>query len=332
MHRRLGIALWAVAGLAVAAAPVWAAAPTQQELEALAKELEAEAEAYFAGDPTESELTERLKALTYDEKSPLAIAAALRAPRKPPIGLYVANKLFHPLLLAKTEVIRKALPVLKQAHSRYGRYQPLPKYSELALRQYEYPAFDPRVDAEGLLKRISIVDERRRERQEKEDQVRLYNEQVCDLEKTLFRLMVLADQPNEDRSLVLLMADLERKGQWNYADALAAITAQAAKMPQQRAASYYNPLLRLGSPLRYVKRKYRDYTSMKAEHGKNSTFTEQDDYPGVRLLSAVNALANQAKLPAVKAPTTKDVEEKIKADKKKQEAAKKKDDKKRGGR
>ena len=76
-------------------------------------------------------MAKKIKSVTYDMKSVELLAKQLAMPGKSVKDLYVANRLVRPLLLAKTDVIRKALPAVKRAHRRLARYRAGPRLSSI---------------------------------------------------------------------------------------------------------------------------------------------------------------------------------------------------------
>ena len=101
-----------------------AAAVRKDGLEALVKLLEAEAEAWVKEEPLTAEAGKKLKAVAYDSESLPALKAAVsKSHGKQIIQMYVTSKLLQPMLRAGAEVARQAMPTVKQAQARFGRYK-----------------------------------------------------------------------------------------------------------------------------------------------------------------------------------------------------------------
>ena len=289
------------------AAPAAAQGVSQEELTTIAKQVEVVAKAWLSGKLDDDQESYRmmmrgLKGVTYDEGSIDALSAVINAPRADPIDLYVANKLLGPLLLAKSDVILKAVPAVKKFDQRVGKYMPLPVYSEENLKPFAYP--------EGASReQKAAVDQRRKEKLDKEKPIQLHNEQVGLLKKTACELMVLAADANEDQELFQTLKKMEAQGLWAYSDIAEIFRSEARRMPEDRAKALYDPCETLWNHLReemeqkkLAQKTYADPGTVVLKPAENSTFTQHEDAPTARLLKLINQLAPMARMPALKDP------------------------------
>lgn len=297
-------------------------------LEELVKRIEEVAEIWRQDRPdadTEPQavidLERRIKAVTYDEKSIEAFSKQLKTSRKDPVNLYVANKLIAPLLLAKTEVVRKALPTVRLFQARFRRYSPLPKHSARFLRSLQYPKGGQRKSQEHMLRIIARVDKAREAKLARERVILLHNRQVFRLETMTVKVMVLADDPEEDRKIIAMLTAAEKQGSWAYAEIVAILRAQAGKVSPQRAEFFYDALSLLGEKLHWERKSYTHPCDAALKANENSTFVKKAGYPGVRLLGTANQFAPAARQPALKTPTKKQVDAYVKAQARKKKAA-----------
>jgi hypothetical protein len=294
------------AGLAPAQVP----AARMEELINIADHVAQVAEEYLAG-PDEGEslenwvarrpldpiLESRMKRIWYDDKSVSALLKAVRTPRKPQeVNLYTVNRLLKPLLMAKTEVIRKARPGITAAHKPSTKYSPLPTYTESQLKAFQ-------TNEKASPKNRENLQKRRLEKMKKEVALAFHNEQLAKLNETLYKLTVYADQEDTDRELIDTMVDTEKKRQWDYTVILEAIRSEARKMSQGRAERIYVIFKPIWLRLRQQGDKtYEDQTAAKLVITGNSTNTVHKDSAGKRLLKVINQISPIAKMPALQEP------------------------------
>ena len=231
-----------------------------------------------------------LKAAVYTEQSLPDLQRQLLASRQDPVNLYVANKLIEPLGMAKTNVIRQALPIVRGVHDRLGRYLPPPHHPPASTEQQ--PAS------------TAPADDKRDPKRERERLVALHNEQVYRLEVLLSQLMILADDPEEDQKVILMLVQAEKKKSWLYVDMADFLGAVAARMSPPRAKFYYDAMIRLGDSLRWSQKVYVNPGHVPPAGGEPQGTT---DCAGIRLLKLANQFAVTARQPAQKVPTSQDV-------------------------
>jgi len=280
---------------------------TVAELDVLAKQIEQEAQVWIAGKKIGDEVSKRLKTVTYDEVSLQLLKRQISKRRKDPVNLYVANRLFEPLLRADKATVALALPVVKQAHSRMGRFQAFPKRGKRGLRSLTLPPnWQPKAGA--MLKTLGRIDRARDRKVAPELAIARHNKQVGILEGTLIRLMAMADIPKEDESLRGMLKVSESRGLSTYAQIIAAVRAESAKMSQERAKAFYETFVSMGNRLRLKRQEYVNRAGARILRDANSSYGTYRGYPGRELLTVANVLATRAKMPAVNVPTQKQVD------------------------
>jgi len=312
MNRRWHIAAVGVLGAVTVAGVSTARAAqaiTSQDLKALQTHLKTDAESWIKGDLSDKDFRAtamKLKRVTYDVKSVGALTPLIRGVtgRSKPQDLYVANRLLRPLLMAKSDAIRRALPTVKQIHRSAGRYKPMPEY----LRKVDKMAA-PRGKATSLAVVAAIAASQRglSERQQKAREITLWNEEVHTLKLILYELIVFAADTREDRELLTLLQRSEQAQLYAFIDICETIKKHIRTFDRSRAQAYHKALASLGARLRVRKGRYARHFEYRA-HGGKLTPTWQDDYAGIRLLKAANLLAPTAGKSAVVVPTTKQVD------------------------
>ncbi len=262
-----------------------------QEFKDLAAALESAAAKWAEGEKTDRDLQRRLRGVNYDHAS--ADLLATRAAETRPTGesLYVLNELLKPLLAARTDAIRAALPHLDRHAARLTAFQQLPEYTE---RQADKLAEDPARQEQKLAT---------------ERPIKLRNEQADRFRRALTTLKVLANEEPWDRELIRQLRLQESEGDWGYTDTLETIRAESRRMKRERAKAFYEAVARLGEELRYQpKRKYVDPGEVKLVADAPSTFAVHEDYAGIRILEVVNQLATPSRMPALIVPTPAEIE------------------------
>ena len=284
-----------------------AAGVSKEQLLALAKELEAQGGKWLKGEPVSQELAKKLKEVQYDKESLTALRSILGARRGGPVSLYVANHLLKPLLRGDKEIVARALPTVKKLHARLGRYQQFPKYAEVALARYKMPPFNEREPAEVTMRKIALVDRARREKIGRERAIALHNEQVYELELSFLRLMLLADDTEEDKRVIAKLTAEENRGSYLYVGIIDTIVESAGTMSTARAKYFYDELKKLGERLRWERKEYIHLGRPLLNPAGNSDFARKTDYPGRLLLKAVNKLAAKAQMPEVHVPSNQEI-------------------------
>lgn len=254
-------------------------------------------ENWVARRPLDPLLEARMRQMWYDIGSVGALIKAVRTPQKPvDVNLYTVNRLLGPLLMAKTEVIRKALPGITAAYKPSTAYSQLPTYTESQLKAFQ-------TNEKASPKDKKKLQERRLQKMKKEVALAFHNEQLARLNETLYKLTVYADQEDTDRELIDTMVDAEKKRQWDYTVILEAIRSEARKMNQGRAERIYIKFKPIWLHLRQQGDKtYEDPTAAKLVITGNSTNTVHKDSAGKRLLKVINQISPIAKMPALQEP------------------------------
>ena len=246
--------------------------------------------------PLDMEFESRMKRLWYNAGSVAALARVLQSPRDEPADLYLVNRMLRPLLDAKTDVIRQAMPQVRAMHSKFGRYARLPDNPQPGADAPAEKAKPTQQEQQARLQRLKDV-----------AALQFRNEQVSRLKQLTFRLMVYADQAELDRELIGMIRTTESNGKWEYTAMLDAVRAEARRMKQQRATAFYRQLKTLWREMLQREkdqrvRTYEDPSSVKlAAEGTTSGGTHRDN-AGNRILKVLNQLAVPAKLPALQNP------------------------------
>jgi len=282
---------------------------TGPELDSLAKQIEQEAKVWIARKKIGDEVAKRLKTITYDEVSLRLLKRQINKPRKDPVNLYVANRLFEPLLRADKKTIALALPIVKQAHSRLGRFKVFPKRGKARSKSLAIPPdWKPGTNAGTMLRILGRVDRIRDRKVAPELAIARHNEQVGILERTVIKLMAMADISKEDESLREMLKVSEGRGLSTYAEIIAAVRTEAGKMNQERAKLFYETFVSMGNRLRLKRQEYINRSDARIVRDADSNYGTYRGYPGRELLTAANVLATRAKMPAVTVPTQKQVD------------------------
>jgi len=293
------------------ASAVETAGVSREQLDALTGELEAQGKKWFGGEPVSGDLEKKLEEVRYDDDSLAALRSALGGRRSRPIALYVANHLLQPLLRADRAVIVKMLPTVRNLRSRHVKYQQLPKYADAAIAGLAMPPFDSRESAAVTMRKIAAVDKLRQEKIRRELPVARNNEQAYKLDITCVRLMLLAEDAEQDKLVMGKLVEEGNRGSYLFADIINAITASARHMSASRAKYFYEELRKLGERLRWERKDYVHPGQARLNPAGNSDFAPRRDYPGRLLLGAVNKLASKAQMPEVAIPSNQEINKRI---------------------
>ncbi len=248
--------------------------------------------------PVDSKLELLMKDLWYDSESAGILTGLLQQRRAEPADLYAANCLLRPLLNAKTDVVRAALPAVQALHQRLGKYVAMPQYTPAQLEKFKENPEDKTQDA-AKLRQVRI------EKLKKELVPKFQNEQAAALTRNLARLMVYADQAQTDQQLIDMITDAERDQRWDYTVMLEAVRSEAAAMKKERADRFYQAFYALWQDMLLRKDRSRTYAEPAAAKlspdGEVEEVTHQDN-AGERLLKVLNQLAVTARQPALQNP------------------------------
>jgi len=271
---------------------------TKDALEAIAKEVEASAANGIPDNP-DGALENKLKAITYDEKSIPALASVLGENRKPPVDTYVATKLLGPLTMATPEVTKKAVPQVGAIASRCVRYLDFPKLSQSELNALKSP--DPSsVSVERLLQLKAEAQKRQEAKIARERAVAEQNRQSYKLEMLLYKLQILA---GKDQEVVSAIAAAEQKGHKTFSDILDLVREQVGRLGEPRAKVYYEGLKSLAGRVWLKKANYVDFGDVKLSSMDNSGYGNPELCAGQVIVTTLNQVSTAAKMPALKPPT-----------------------------
>lgn len=297
--------------LALASAALAAEGARSEEMKDLAQQAQSLAQKWLDGPagrqsldnwikqrPTSSRLELLMKDLWYDGESISVLETLLGQRKAAPADLYAANCLLRPLLNAKTDVVRKAMPAVQALHQRLGKYEPMPQYTPAQLDKLKDNPEDKTQDAAKLR-------QARIEKLKNDLAAKFQNEQAAVLTRTLARLMVYADQAETDNQLIQMIITAESDGLWDYTVMLEAVRSESATMKKERADRFYQAFYTLWKEVlqRQARvRKYADPAAAKiTAEGAPEEVTHQDN-AGERLLKVLNQLAVTARQPALQNP------------------------------
>jgi hypothetical protein len=272
---------------------------------------------------------EKLKSVVYDETVVKVLEDQLRVGRPDPVRLYIANLLVAPLLQAKPEVIKKALPAVEAAwKSMCGEYREFKKYSlaELApLQQNLSLAPGP-----ALLTKMEQISKAQDIKADGDRLVVLHNQQSWQLESVYFRMCMIAGDAARDKTVMDFVLAKERQkigsdtpaigkapaakapfnGQWLVATE--AVKKEVKCLSKERAKYYYDEFKKIGMDRKWEAPAYIKWTEPTTSRSDNSTYVPAPIYLGSYFLDAVNLLvpvaADPVKAPAMQVPTKDDVD------------------------
>lgn len=305
-------ALAAVGLLVVGLQSAAAATPIRKEsLDELVKKLEANADLWLAEKGVDAATERAMKDMYFDKESLQPLSAVLRSTKKDDKGLYVIWRLLRHLEFATTEVIRDAIPAVKSVHSGVKRmYRPLPRLTKRQEEALSMPDFRPSLRTPEIMLRMGAVHKLRTDKVAREAPIAKHNELVLNIEKACYRLVLLSKNTKEDQAIVKTLLLAERQGSAFFVFLLDEIARDARKMDADRARAIYNALKPHGLRLKMARRKgYVSYGEAEISASRPSSYRKVDTYPGVKILGTMNRLATAAKLPALKVPTDKEIEE-----------------------
>ena len=282
----------------------------KEELDKLAKEVEASAELWFEGKPETAELDQKLKGVTYDAESVPPLQAQLLLRRKDPIDLYVANKLLRPMLMAKPEVIKLILPAVMPIQAR-ATVRPFQKFDPAKVQRRKMPDYGKQVPSEKVFADLIEMEKGRYVKSTQDSLTAGHNTQATMLAVTTAKLLIYASTPEYDGRVVRLLGTQEKSGSTSFLEMLEALRNESDKMDEKRAAEFYDDLRRLAYSLNKTVRSYTDYTKPVIKDEADSHYPQaphaKDLCPAILVTEAANVFAPKANLPALKVPTRQDI-------------------------
>lgn len=310
----------AVAGLVLAvsclapAGPVAGAGVTREQLDEIVKKLEAGAKEWLRGADVAKPVEGSLKGVSFDEGSVAHLNNVLRSFRRDMARLYAINRLLDRLAAAKPQAIRGALANVKTLHNRVRSfYRQVPQLSRAQAEALVLPDSCRGMNTEAIMGRMSLLESLRDQKVEREQAAVRHNSVIGDVESNAYRLMYLADDPQEDVDLVKAVFLEERRGSFTFITLLDELTRGAQKMSPERARRLC-PLFRphLARLAMQNRKPYVNQGKINVSRSGTSDYEKKDEYAGIRVLTAYNQLVRAAKskqLKPVKVPTTKDIDE-----------------------
>lgn len=307
-------AVWAmVLATAVLAGspPLATGAITKEALDALTKDLEANGALWLKDEPVNPAVERQLKEAAFDRSSAEVVSAALRAIRKDGAGLYVTVRLLGRLAFCDTETIQAVLPAVTSVHRGLrNAYKPLPQFAKADLVGLAMPDAGAAGGTDAILKTIAAIEKKREVKVEREKPIAKHNEMVFEIETKSYLLMMLANDPKQDKQIMDDWLAAEKRETVHFLMILELVGAQAAKMDQERAKTWYNWLKPHAIRLRMENRKaYTHPGRAILRRDDNSRFDQVQKFPGVEVLNTMNKLATAAKLSALNVPKDKEIEE-----------------------
>jgi hypothetical protein len=310
MKHRILIAMvfvFCAAGAAQADDPNAPRVLDKQGLNELAEKLVKDGQALYAGERPEKKPAERLAGVTYGKEALDVLPAVLNTRRPLDVATWTVNQLLQPLLKADKEDIRRHMRVIQVIHRRFSRYTPPPTYRKSQLKQLAFPENIDRMPPEHSLLIIERVQELRQKKMLRDLQYKFKNDASADLERTVFTLMMKAQNVDLDRDLITLLKNYERQNKWTFIDVVNVLEDHASQCVKSRAEYFFRELERFAESKKYHQTKLVKLGEMKVMPAENSHFPTQSVYIGVRLFEAANKFAEQAGKDKVKYPDEKDV-------------------------
>jgi len=315
MGKRLALAgLFLAASCLTTVRPIGAAEITKERLDEIVKELEASAQRWLKGEEIDNALEGSLKGISFDKDSVVHLNSVLRASRRDTAHLYAASRLLGRLTAAKPEVVRRALPNVKALHNRAkNAYRSIPRLSRAQAEALVLPDSCRGLTTDAIMVRMSVLESRRDQKAAREETTVKHNRIVGNIERSAYRLMFLADDSKEDAALVKAVFLQEHKGSAMFLTILDELTRNIQKMSPERARKlcslFRSHLARLAMQNR---RAYANPAKVNVSRSGTSSYDQQNEYAGIRVLTAYNRIVRAAKskqLKPVKVPTNQQIEE-----------------------
>ena len=294
----------AVVGLALCPS-AYGAGATKDEIEDIAAQLRRNAERWWNDQEPDVRVELALKDIWFDANAVPHLVDVLRKTPADANGLYVANRLLRQLTFARADAIRIALPSVKAVHQNVkGNYKPFYRLTESQIEALQKPTSDSRVAQEAL-------QQRRRKKVEAERAIAKHNQMINILERTTFKLMMLARRTTEDKALVEALIEAEKDRSANFLMILDLFASEARRMftIPERAKLIYSLLRPYAIEVKMQKRtSYLDRGRAVIREDDESRYETVNTYPSIRMLRVLNRIATAGKDPALKVPAEKDIE------------------------
>ncbi len=289
----------------------------------LVKQLETIAEAWVAGDAN-LPVGHLLDGVAFNvESAPVAKDVFTNKNYKGLTQLFMIAKIMVPLCRSDAETVQAVLPTIAPIVSKMDKYQEFRVYTAAELKSMDLPdKVDPNKAYENL-KRLAEWEESRRGKLDTDLKVAKNNQMLYEIARNYARLLMLANKPGEDDKLVALVVKQEADKHSLFIETLGMIAADASNMEKDRAARMFRALEKVARPMTYARGDYLHPGASSLSSVVNSTLTARvPDFPGVRILTTMNALAPKAGVAAVEVPNGEDIDAVPQLAKAKEQAAK----------
>ncbi|MBI5722782.1 MAG: hypothetical protein HZA50_02405 [Planctomycetes bacterium] len=254
-----------------------------------------------------TDLEKQVKGITYTAENIGLIAPLLKSVSKADnlknrfITLYVGNRIIKPLILARADVVTKAVPELMEFYRGFSKFEDLPVYSADGLKAFKLPDGAGKDDPKA-----APILKARRDKLDKDARIKLHNEQVMALNRSIVELMAISG--GLDKELIDMFVKAEKAGDSICMEILDWLRLHVRDLSPERSKTYYDEFARLGQELRNKKAKYVNKSVVALKEDDNSTFETKDEYPGFEILTVVDRVCVLARMPALKVPTKQEID------------------------
>ena len=276
---------------------------TKEQIDEIVKQLQANAELWWKDQDIKAEAEIALKTVWLDRASIPHLTQVIGSMPTDPNGLYVINRLLRQLSFARTDAVRAALPTVKNLHAKLKKgYKPFLELSEKQVQALKEPS-------SGSAQARAALEQRRREKVAKEKIIAKHNEMIYTLEMRTYKLMLFAKSPEEDKLLSEWLIEAEKQRSANFLTIIESMAADARRMSKERAEQIYKIVRPYGVEVKMQKKTaYVDRGRCTIRPDDVSTYEVRQEYPGIKILSALNRIATAARTPALKVPKEKEIE------------------------
>ncbi len=276
---------------------------TKEQIDEIVKQLQANAEFWWNDQDIKVEAEVALKTVWLDKASIPHLTQVIRSMPTDPNGLYVINRLLRQLSFARTDAVRAALPTVKGLHGKLKEgYKPFLQLSERQVKALKKPS-------SGSAQARAALEQRRREKVAKEKIIAKHNQMIHTLEMRTYKLMLFAKSPEEDKLLSEWLIEAEKQRFANFLTIVDSMAADARRMSKERAEQIYEIVRPYGVEVKMQKKTaYVDRGRATIRPDDVSTYEVRQEYPGIKILSALNRIATAARTPALKVPKEKEIE------------------------
>lgn len=262
-------------------------------LDALVKKLQEHAEKWDKDELESWQATAMLKKLrsyTYDGKSVVSLLGHIKK-AKSWKGLYVSNRLLHPLLRSDVAVVKQALAEIKKADRRLARgYLSLGRSPAISA-----PKGGGKMKPDAmmsLLARYQAAVERKLLREEK---IRRRNQEIYRWRVNFVNFMFMVNDKKEDAAIVRDILKCEKKGEYDFTLGITVVVKNAKAMDAKRSEFFYKQFVKYGKRLERKRTRYIRPYIIDIRIKEASLMSILYESPGVVMLNTANVLAAKAK-------------------------------------